>query len=90
LIARLEQSQNALRHWRQIWQQVAPDERVRYTEVNDLFQTVQDLVVRILMLDRENQQSLLRRGLLPPQGLPSFAGQKPNFVSSLYRRHAVS
>jgi hypothetical protein len=44
--------------------------------------------MKFLQLDRENQQSLLRRGLVPPRHLPAVAAQQPHYVAGLYRRHA--
>jgi len=55
-----------------------------------LLQAGQDAVVRILMLERENQQALLRRGLCPAQHLPPAASQQPGYVAQLYRRHTVA
>jgi len=89
LISRLDAANNAFRHWRQHWQQIAAHERARQIEVNEMFQVVQDLVLRVLLLDRENQQSLLRRGLLPANDLPSVTSQQPHLVASVYRRHAL-
>jgi len=37
------------------------------------------LLPRILLLDRENQQEMLRRGAIPATQLPSAASQQPNF-----------
>ena len=90
LLARLDSSLNSLRKWRLAWQQSDPTERARYPQVKSLFQTLQDQIVKILQLDRENQQALLRRGLVPPQHVPSAASQKPNYVADLYRRHTGS
>ena len=41
---------------------------------------------KIILLDRENEQGLLRRGLVPPRELPSVNRQRPHFVADLYRR----
>jgi hypothetical protein len=38
-------------------------------------------------LDRENEQLLLRRGLIPPKHLPPVQRQRPHYVASLYQRH---
>lgn len=88
LLTRLDQSLINIRQRRQTWQQCNPAERARHSEVKALFQMLQDLIIRILQLDRENQQSLLRRGLLPAREVPSFAGQQPHYVAGLYRRHS--
>jgi len=89
LLPRLESVLIKLRGSREFWQKMAHTERERCGEINNLFQEIQNLLPRILMLDRENQQELLRRGALPAAQLPPAASQKPNFVANLYQRHAV-
>jgi hypothetical protein len=90
LLLKLDQALNLLPAWRRAWQQVDPAEREKYPEVKALIQTAQDALVRILQLDRENQQALLRRGLLPARHVPTFAAQQPHFASRLYRRYAAT
>lgn len=58
-------------------------------ETRKLAQQVQELIMRILVLDRENEQFLLRRGLIPARHVPPAARQKPHFVAELYRRQTV-
>jgi len=89
LLSRLDQSLNLLRTWRQAWQRLDPMERGQYPEVKSLLQAVQDSVVKILVLDRENQQALLRRGLLPAPHVSDFASPQPHYASELYRRHST-
>ncbi len=48
----------------------------------------QDLIMKIIVLDRENEQGLLRSGLLPDCQLPSANRQRPRFVADLYRRNS--
>lgn len=88
LLPRLEESLMALRKWRNRWQQASSAERASCSEVKALFQSVQTLLMKVLLLDRENQQALLRRGLLPAQHLPSQAAQQPHCVADVYRRHS--
>ncbi|MCC6233741.1 MAG: hypothetical protein IT580_13910 [Verrucomicrobiales bacterium] len=45
--------------------------------------------MKILLLDRENEQALLRHGLVPARELPSVNRQRPHFVSDLYRRQGT-
>jgi hypothetical protein len=89
LLSRLGDALNLLRTWRQAWQRLDPAERERYSEIKTLLQAVQDSLVKILVLDRENQQALLRRGLVPARQMPSFASQQPHYAAKLYRRHAT-
>jgi hypothetical protein len=58
-------------------------------ELEELFRDIQSLLPRLLLLDRENQQEMLRRGLIPAAQLPPAASQRPNFVANLYQRHAA-
>jgi hypothetical protein len=90
LLPRLEESLMALRKWRNRWQQASPAERAGCSEVKALFQSVQTLLMKVLLLDRENQQALLRHGLLPAQHFPSRAVQQPHCVADIYRRHSRS
>jgi hypothetical protein len=92
LLPRLETALVQLRKWREIWLRVSPAERAGCSEVKVLFQSVQGLLMKLLLLDRENQQALLKRGLVPPRHLAAAAVQvqKPNFVANVYKRHIPS
>jgi hypothetical protein len=90
LLPRLDQSLMLLRKWRRAWQEISPAERAGFPEVKALFEAVQGLLMRVLLLDRENQQALLRRGLLPARHVPALAAQRPHCVADLYRRHTHS
>jgi hypothetical protein len=88
LLSRLDEGLNLLRTWRLTWQRLDAVERARYSEVKLLLQTVQDSLVKILVLDRDNQQALLRRGLVPARHVPSFAASTPHYAARIYQRHA--
>src|SRR5882724_7138544 len=90
LLPRLNQSLDTLRKHRVSWQKFSPDERARYSEIGNLLRQNQDLTMKIILLDRENEQSLLRRGLIPAGELPSPNRQRPHFVAELYRRRSSS
>jgi flagellar biosynthesis/type III secretory pathway chaperone len=89
LLPRFNQSLDGLRKHRVNWQGLSLEERARWPEVNMLLRKNQDLTMKIIVLDRENEQVLLRRGLVPPRQLPSVNRQRPHFVADLYRRQAV-
>lgn len=90
LLPRLENALILLRKWRHAWAQTDPVERANCSELKSVFQTVQDLLMKVLLLDRENQHALLRRGLVPANHLPPAASQQPHYVAGLYRRNATS
>ena len=90
LLPRLNESLDALRKHRVNWQRLGMDERARFPEIGMLLRQNQDLIMKIVLLDRENEQTLLRRGLVPPRELPSVNRQRPHFVADLYRRQGNS
>ena len=90
LLPRLVLSLDSLRNHRLNWQQLAPEERSRHGDIARLLRQNQDLTMKIIVLDRENEQHLLRRGLVPARELPSVNRQRPHFVADLYRRQVSS
>ena len=87
-IPRLEVSLARLRHHREVWMAMSPEQRSAFPEVRNLLRQNQDLILRLIVLDRENEQWLLRRGLVPPKHLPSANRQRPHYVADLYRRQS--
>lgn len=86
LLPRLDESVARIKHQRLDWQRLPAADRARQPEVTGLLRQNQDLIMKILVLDRENEQQLLRRGLVPPKHLPSPERQRPHFVANLYRK----
>jgi len=90
LLPRLQASLDDIRARRTAWQQKPAAERVHQPEVLNLFRRNQEVIMKILVLERENEQNLLRRGLVPPRHLPPAAQQRPHFVADLYRRNGLA
>ena len=90
LLPRLDHSLGQLRKHRVAWQRLGPAERRHAPEISSLMRSLQELIMKVVLLDRENEQGLLRRGLLPAHQLPSARRQQPHFVAELYRRHGHS
>jgi hypothetical protein len=88
LLSRLESALQLLGQKQLLWQQLGPERRARSAQVNPLIQTALDTIMRILVLDRENEQALLRRGLLPVRSLPPVEQSHPHCVARLYQHHA--
>ncbi len=88
LLPRLNQSLNQIRQHRSTWQRLDPVARAQFPEVPALLRQNQDLIMKIIVLDRENEQVLLRKGHVPPRHLPPANRQRPHFVADLYRRQS--
>jgi hypothetical protein len=87
LLPRLEKSLGALRHAREAWLRLDPRVRSRQTDLDSLLRDNQNLIMKIIVLDRENEQALLRRGLLPPGHLPTSQSQRPHMVAARYAKN---
>lgn len=88
LLPLLSSSLEKIRQHRAHWQRLTPAERSAQPEISYLVRQAQDLIMRVILLDRENEQGLLRRGLIPPREIPAAQQQRPHFVAGLYKRHA--
>jgi hypothetical protein len=86
LLPSLIQSLNRIRQHRVDRQQQDAQERVPDVHLASLLRQTQDLIMKIIVLDRENEQALLRKGLVPARHLPPANRQRPHFVADLYRR----
>jgi hypothetical protein len=86
LLPRLNQSLNQIRQHRTTWQKLDPAERAQCPAVATLLRQNQDLIMKIIVLDLENEQALLRKGLVPTRHLPPANRQRPHYVADLYRR----
>ena len=87
LLPELTSALAELKSDRQAWVALPSEQRNRHPEIVGLLQAGQDLIMKVIVLDRENEQTLLRRGLLPTSRLPAAQQQQPHYVARLYQRH---
>lgn len=87
LLARLRSSAQFVSKEREVWQQLRTPASETTPELAVLVQRTLDTIMRVLVLDRENEESLLRRGLLPVRALPRSEQSQPHFVARTYQRH---
>lgn len=87
LLSRLDSVLKLLVRRRNLWQKSGKDSVAHNPQVARLLQTALDTIMRVLVLDRENEQQLLRRGLVPVRALPPAQQSQPHYVARLYQRH---
>ena len=87
LLARLQSSSQSVSQERNRWQQLRGPAGEADPELAALAQRALDTIMRVLVLDRENEEHLLRRGLLPARALPRAEQSQPHFVARTYQRH---
>src|SRR5687768_595669 len=88
-LAQLTESLDKIREHRIAWMRLEPSVRQGHPEIAELLRENQNLIMRILVLDRENEQALLRKGLVPLRHVPPANRQRPHFVSSMYQRNSA-
>lgn len=89
-LAQLTDSLDKIREHRIAWMRLEPAVRQGYPEIAELLRENQNLIMKILVLDRENEQALLRKGLVPMRHVPPANRQRPHFVSNLYQRNSAT
>ncbi|MGA2662802.1 MAG: hypothetical protein ABSH34_35425 [Verrucomicrobiota bacterium] len=88
LLCRLEYALKLLGQKRNLWNCSGKERAPGDPRFTRLLRTALDTIMRVLVLDRENEQQLLRRGLLPACCLPPAEQSRPHYVARLYQRHA--
>ena len=88
-LAQLTDSLDKIREHRIAWMRLEPSVRQGHPEIAELLRENQNLIMKILVLDRENEQALLRKGLVPLRHVPPANRQRPHFVSNLYQRNSA-
>lgn len=88
LLPQLSDSLRSLRKHREAWHRLSPNEKAQHPEVTTALRSTQDLLMRVILRDRENEQRLLRAGSIPARHLAKVQpAAKPNYVADLYQRH---
>ena len=90
LLERLTDTQMRLGIHKTAWLRVPPAVRAKRPEVAHLIRQTLDLIMKTIVLDRENEQLLLRNRMVPANRLPSANRQNPHFVARLYRANRGS
>jgi hypothetical protein len=85
VLERLTDTQSRLSIHKTSWLRLPPHIRAKKPEVASLIRQTLDLIMKTIVLDRENEQLLLRHQMVPANRLPSSARQNPHFVARLYQ-----
>ena len=89
VLAQLTESLDKIREHRLAWLELEPAVRQDHPEITELLRDNQNIIMKILVLDRENEQALLRKGMVPARHVPSANRHRPHFVANLYQRNSA-
>lgn len=87
LLERLSDAQLRLSVHKTAWQRLPPSVRSKRPDVSGMIRQTLDLIMKTIVLDRENEQLLLRHQMVPSNRLPSVNRQNPHFVAKLYQNN---
>ena len=72
-----------------LWEKLSPPERAKSMDVSSLIKQNMDLIMKTVMLDRENEKLMLKHGMAPPNKLPTSRQNNPTAVAGMYQRHTT-
>lgn len=90
LLERLTDTQMRLSVHKTTWLRVPPQVRAKRPDISHLLRQTLDLIMKTIVLDRENEQLLLRHQMVPARHLPSANRQNPHYVARLYKNSGAS
>lgn len=86
LLPLLDRSIEKIRLHRSIWEKIPARHREKQVRIKTLLTQGQDMIMKIISLDRDNENSLLKRGAIPARQIPSSKRQQPAYVAGLYQQ----
>ena len=85
MLERLNAAQENILTYKEAWTRLQPTERQQRPDITNLLKQSTDLIMKIVSLDRENEQLMLRNKLVPSSHLPPAQRQNPNLVAKMYK-----
>ena len=85
MLERLTTAQAEIVRHKEAWMALTHAQKQSMPEIGQRLQHCTDLIMKIVSLDRENEQLMLRNKLVPPSHLPPAQRQNPNLVAKLYK-----
>ena len=85
MLEQINDAQQNLFAQKSAWQQLTPEERTAQPKIAGLIQKNLDLIMKIVLIDRENEKLMLQNKLVPPSHLPPAGRQNPSLVAQRYK-----
>ena len=85
MLERLNAAQESILTHKEAWTRLQSAERQQRPDITNLLKQSTDLIMKIVSLDRENEQLMLRNKLVPSSHLPPAQRQNPNLVAKMYK-----
>tara|TARA_B100000029_G_scaffold490542_1_gene549674 strand:+ start:1737 stop:2168 length:432 start_codon:yes stop_codon:yes gene_type:complete len=87
LLERVSGAMVRIKAHKALWAKIPAAERAKHMNISQLIKLNMDLIMKTVMLDRENEKLMLQHGMVPPDRLPSSAQNNPGAVAGIYQRN---
>ena len=87
LLERVSGAMVRIKAHKALWAKIPAGERAKHMNISQLIKQNMDLIMKTVMLDRENEKLMLQHGMVPPDRLPSSAQNNPGAVAGMYQRN---
>lgn len=84
----LDKSLKKLKNHRSVWENLPIGVKSSQPEIKALLTQGQDMIMKIITLDRDNETRLLKSGAIPIDHIPSAKRQQPGFVARMYQQYS--
>ena len=88
LLQRLSGAQQQMFTHKAAWMRLNTAERAQHPQVGSLIRQNLDLIMKVVLLDRENEKLLLHHRLVPAKHMPAPERQNPSLVARRYRANS--
>ena len=85
MLERLTAAQDNIASHKDAWNELSKSQKQTMPEIGHRLQQCTDLVMKIVSLERENEQLMLHNKLIPPGHLPPAERQNPNLIAKIYK-----
>ena len=85
MLDQVNDTQQKLFEQKAAWLRLSAEERAAEPEIASLIQKNLDLIMKVVLIDRENEKLLLQNKLVPANHLPPAGRQNPNLVAKRYQ-----
>lgn len=88
LLPLLERSTGRIKEHRKIWESLDPMAKAAQPEINKLIVDALNSIMKIIKLDRANEEILLKSGSIPIDQIPPSLRQRPSAVANMYKKNS--
>lgn len=88
LLPLLNRTTDRIKKQRKVWEDLSPEQKASKPEINDLVVEALNMIMKIIKMDRANEENLLKNGSIPIDQIPQSLRQNPGAVANIYKQNS--